>query len=350
VLAYESATATRDAALTPTAASAAATKETVTTDNVTRYLQRIWPSDHGVRSSAVVAIPGGRSKKTFFVTIEGSETLPHDVVVRQDYALKYAGTKVADEYRPLLALAKLNLPVPRPLHLEAELSELGPPFMFMDRLSGKAPGSYFSQNVQCAGAFRDLATMLGRLHRVDPTLLGFAPPEPNKDYLLSLILQYQKKWRDNATRASPVVDYAYLWAERECTRAPGLVAFVHGDAGPYNLLADKDRLTALLDWEFAHVGDAAEDLGIARVYAESCMAWNEFLAIYRDAGGPEVAETRVQLAMLVQFLKGTTLTAASGRNFLEGGTDELVKGATSFTGLRMIEARIAKLLRRFGAA
>jgi hypothetical protein len=80
------------------------------------------------------------------------------------------------------------------------------------------------------------------------------------------------------------------------------------------------------------------------------MPWDEFLRIYEAAGGPQIPETRVRLGMLVQFLKGTTLTAASGRNFLEGATSELVKGATSFTGLRMIEARIARLLQRFGAA
>jgi aminoglycoside phosphotransferase (APT) family kinase protein len=350
VLDYETATTARDSLPATTDNAAPATGETVTVDNVTRYLRRIWPQQPGIRATEVIPIPGGRSKKTFFVTIEASTTLPHDVVIRQDYALKYAGTRVAEEYKPLLALSQLGLPVPRPMHLEAAVSELGPPFIFVDRLSGKPPGSYFSQTVNCPGSFRQLAEMLGRLHRVDPTTLGFAAAESGKDYLLSLIHQYRQKWRDNTTRASPVVDYAYLWAERECARAPGAATFVHGDAGPYNLLTEGDRLTAILDWEFAHVGDPAEDLGIARVYAESCMPWEEFLDIYEAAGGPKVPATRVQLGMLVQFLKGTTLTAASGRNFLEGATNELVKGATAFTGLRMIEARIARLLQRFGAA
>jgi aminoglycoside phosphotransferase (APT) family kinase protein len=244
----------------------------------------------------------------------------------------------------------MGLPVPTPLHLEAAASELGPPFILVNRLSGKPPGSYFSQAVNCPTAFRQLAAMLGRLHRLDPVSLGFEPAEPGKDYLLSLIHLYQGKWRENATRPSPVVDYAYGWAIRECARAPGSAACVHGDSGPYNFLVDGDQLSALLDWEFAHVGDPAEDLGIVRVYAESCMPWEEFVQVYRDAGGPDVPESRVQLGMLVQFLKGTTLTAASGRNFLEGATTELVKGATAFTGLRMIEARVARLLQRFGAA
>jgi aminoglycoside phosphotransferase (APT) family kinase protein len=351
VLDFEAAMAARDAAPAQSDnASGNAVGETVVVENVSRYLQRVWPDEPGIRATEVIPIPGGRSKKTFFVSIEGSRRLPRDVVVRQDYALKYAGTKVAEEFKPLLALSAMGLPVPKPLHLEAGVSELGPPFILVNRLSGKAPGSYFSQAVNCPGAFRQLAAMLGQLHRVDPVSLGFAPAEPGNDYLLSLIHLYQGKWRDNATRPAPVVDYAYAWAARECAKAPGSAACVHGDSGPYNFLVDGDRLSALLDWEFAHVGDPAEDLGIARVYAESCMPWEEFLQIYRGAGGPDVPESRVQLGMLVQFLKGTTLTAASGRNFLEGATTELVKGATAFTGLRMIEARIARLLQRFGAA
>jgi len=90
-----------------------------------------------------VPIPGGRSKKTFFISLTGSATLPTEVVMRQDYALRYEGTKVRDEYTPLVKLAALGLAVPRPLLLEAEDSELGPPFILVERLRGTPPGSYF---------------------------------------------------------------------------------------------------------------------------------------------------------------------------------------------------------------
>ena len=53
--------------------------------------------------------------------------------------------------------------------------------------------------------------------------------------------------------------------------------------------------------------------------------------------------------MLTQFLKGSTLVAASARNFNEGGTTEFIKGANAFTGLRLIELRIAAMLKRFDA-
>ena len=319
-----------------------------TVATVTAFLRRTFPRSPEIAATDVVSIPGGRSKKTFFVTISGTDALPADVVIRQDYALKYVGTKVRDEYQPLVQLADVGLAVPRPFQLGATESEIGPPFMLVERLKGTAPGSYFGLKTPCPGAFRDLARMLASLHRTPPADLGFADV-PATNGLESLIDQYELKWRTNATKPSPLVDYAYAWARNEARREPGQAVVVHGDSGPYNFLVDADRLTAVLDWEFAHLGDPAEDLGIARVYAEDVMDWREFLDIYAAAGGPEVPEHRVRLAMVLQFLKGTTLVAASGRNFEEGWTREFIKGANAFTGLRLIELKIAALLRRFQA-
>ena len=52
------------------------------------------------------------------------------------------------------------------------------------------------------------------------------------------------------------------------TRAvPGLVGtgpvIVHGDFGPQNVLIEGGGITALVDWEFAHVGQPVEDLAWA---------------------------------------------------------------------------------------
>jgi aminoglycoside phosphotransferase (APT) family kinase protein len=81
--------------------------------------------------------------------------------------------------------------------------------------------------------------------------------------------------------------------KRACAQAQALLdegapCVVHGDIGAHNLLVHDDRLTAILDWEFSRVGDPAEDLGVARPNVIACMDWDEFLRIYRDAGGRPV--------------------------------------------------------------
>lgn len=45
-------------------------------------------------------------------------------------------------------------------------------------------------------------------------------------------------------------------------KGPGAV-IVHGDFGPQNVLMSDGRIVALLDWEFAHRGEAIEDLAWA---------------------------------------------------------------------------------------
>ncbi len=354
--AYEAAQQKRTAERTAASAAGPAAPTQATAPDpspasITQYLRRRFPDEPAIEATAVVPVPGGRSKKTFFISLKANSVLPSEIVMRQDYALRYEGTKVKDEYTPLSKLAQRGLPVPRPLLLEAQECELGPPFLFVERLTGGPPGSYlFGVRTPCPGAFGDLVRMLAQLHRIAPAELELAPPPSGAgDSLLRLIVAYEKKWRDNATRASPVIDYAYAWARAECAKDEGSLAIVHGDAGPYNLLVDADRLNALLDWEFVHVGDPAVDLGIVRAYAEDFMSWDELMRRYTDAGGTHVPERRIRLGMLVNFLKGTTLVATSGRNFEEGWTREFVKGANSFTGLRLIELRIAALLKRFGA-
>ena len=327
----------------------AASSATPNAMTATAYLRRAFPKSPKIAATEVTPIPGGRSKKTFFISICGTDALPVDAVIRQDYALKYQGTAVRDEYLPLAKLSAMGLPVPRPLHLEAAESEMGPPFILVNRLRGSSPGTYFGLQKPCPGAFRDLARMLAVLHRAPPAELGFnIGSEPDRS-LEHIVDQYEAKWRANSTKPSPLVDFAYAWARQQAQRDRGVVAVVHGDVGPYNFLIDNDRLTAVLDWEFVHVGDPAEDIGIVRVYAEGVIDWNEFLEIYAAAGGPEITEQRVRLSMILQFLKGTTLVAASGRNFEEGGTRDFTKGANAFTGQRLIELRIAGLLRRFEA-
>jgi len=48
---------------------------------------------------------------------------------------------------------------------------------------------------------------------------------------------------------------------------PGLAGdgpvLVHGDFGPQNVLIEDNRITALVDWEFAHIGQPVEDLAWA---------------------------------------------------------------------------------------
>lgn len=82
---------------------------------------------------------------------------------------------------------------------------------------------------------------------------------------------------------------------------------VHGDFGPNNILIDLESfaVSALLDWEFAHVGDPIEDLAwcewIVRTHhPDHADALADFFDAY---GGPVPEWPRRQAAMVARCLE-----------------------------------------------
>lgn len=70
-------------------------------------------------------------------------------------------------------------------------------------------------------------------------------------------------WRamyEETGRIDPLLDIAFQWLECHQPDPDGSVVLTHGDAGPGNFLFANGHLTALIDWEFAHLGDPMDDL------------------------------------------------------------------------------------------
>jgi aminoglycoside phosphotransferase (APT) family kinase protein len=104
---------------------------------------------------------------------------------------------------------------------------------------------------------------LGQLHSIEVgelALPGFAASS-RADIDLWWAVHQQK-----ARSASPYVELAYdVLVEHHPGEANTVLC--HGDAGPANFLHDGERVTALLDWEFSHLGDPHDDLAWVAVRA-----------------------------------------------------------------------------------
>jgi hypothetical protein len=59
-------------------------------------------------------------------------------------------------------------------------------------------------------------------------------------------------------------------------------------------LVQDGSLTALLDWERARVGEAAQDLAYVRPHVCKVQPWEDFLAAYCAAGGERPDEERMR--------------------------------------------------------
>lgn len=106
-------------------------------------------------------------------------------------------------------------------------------------------------------------------------------------------------WRamyDETERRDPLLDFAFAWLEASMPDPDGAVALVHGDAGPGNFLFENGRLTALIDWELAHLGDPMEDLAwfSMRCVMEPVPDFSRALRDYESFAGRAIERERVR--------------------------------------------------------
>jgi aminoglycoside phosphotransferase (APT) family kinase protein len=125
-------------------------------------------------------------------------------------------------------------------------------------------------------AARDLAQFVAALQRIDPA--GGPPPGAHNSFR-----GVPLSTRDADTRAAiasldSMLDTGVVTAAWDATlQAPawhGPPVWIHGDLSPLNLLVERGRLSAVIDFGCLGVGDPACDLQVA---------WNLFSAQTRDA-------------------------------------------------------------------
>jgi hypothetical protein len=152
------------------------------------------------------------------------------------------------------------------------------------------------------GLMRQYARQLAATHRLDPGRLGVRPglevsddaTGPDRPGPLAAVMADYDALAPKRDRPDPLVDLASWWLRRNAP-ADAPRAVLHGDAGPNQFMFEGDRLTALVDWELAHLGHPMSDLGYTRfreaLYPSGGFA--EFVAEYAAAAGAPVDRAAV---------------------------------------------------------
>jgi aminoglycoside phosphotransferase (APT) family kinase protein len=215
----------------------------------------------------------------------------------------------AEEFAVLQLAHRAGVAVPEPLWL-LEPDALGPgssQCYLMRRVSGKAEARALVRGAFDARQRRALLHALGatlaRLHAITPPraeLPFLTLPEPGTARQRVAALRHLL---DGIPQPQPTLEWALRWLDRNAPddRTPVLC---HGDFRTGNYLVDEQgQLQAVLDWEFAHWGDAREDFGwfCARFWrfgatgqtAGGIGAVEDLLDGYRDAGGDPPASAEL---------------------------------------------------------
>jgi ATP/maltotriose-dependent transcriptional regulator MalT len=109
----------------------------------------------------------------------------------------------------------------------------------------------------------DYVDALAELHRIDAaalTLPGYETPAGAAAHAGNELALWRRVHDARSRRRDQLVEFSLALLGRLAPTAVARTVVCHGDAGPGNFVADRGRVTALLDWEFAHLGDPMDDL------------------------------------------------------------------------------------------
>lgn len=168
----------------------------------------------------------------------------------------------------------------------------------------------------------DLAKAMAGIHQLDPTGLEFLPRLLPGEGVEGLAQQFADAGGDR-----PVIALGLAWL-RANLPPPAPLVVVHGDFRIGNLMVADGRLSGVLDWELAHLGDGHEDL------AYGCMTVWRFGRLdrqgfgltdmatlaeaYEAAGGEPFDPARFRFWLVYRTVWWALGCLAMGRSWREG--------------------------------
>jgi aminoglycoside phosphotransferase (APT) family kinase protein len=325
-----------------------AERSDLTPQMVSDYLSRQLGPRGPIHATGVERVIGGFSKDIFLVRLN-SQDWPEGVVIRRDNPNGAVHSNVTDEAALLISLKAAGLRVPGVLIVEPDPSVFGSPFIVMERMRGRAVSmtTGFAGTAELSAA-HGLAQVLARLHTLEVSTLKLpasiaVPAAGDRDHVREYINTWEAIWLQDRHQASPIVTTAFEWLRANAPRNEDL-RLVHGDAGLHNLLMDNSTVSAMLDWELAHLGDPAEDLMYCRMWTDQIMPWEDFLRIYYQHGGPRYSEQYSAYYKVFRCVRTIVTCATAQHRFWKSSHPQLIGLFAQLKYFRHFQDELAGLI------
>lgn len=224
----------------------------------------------------------------------------------------HLGTDSRSEVAIMQALHSRGFPVANVFAYEESDTVLGQPFFVMDFVEGVSTWSDESTD--------EYVRRLDELHSLPIDDIDFLPPViGGKDAALLQVERWYDTYRTHRVgEPSPLIEEAAQYLRNQ---APDndRVTLVHGDPGPGNYLHHEGRLTALVDWEFIHLGDPYDDwaylIWMRGAHALPEAQWIEKI---ETIAGYRLDPERLRYWKAVNFLMGVCIDQTSHRIYVDG--------------------------------
>jgi len=250
-------------------------------EQLAEFLKRQWPDADTISVENFEPIPGGYSRETFRFDARvrrgnNEEIVP--LILRRDppAAVSILPTSRQTEHELIEAVrAHTSIPVSKSYGYELDRSHFGEAAMIIERMPGSGLTSALfnggADAAQAESVCTHLCELIAELHLADAEKLNVGgklsdPRNVGVDisswdrYMETTFEYYLQGYHWGDFEPLPVLMDAYLTLRRARPR-PLRLSLVHGDFNPVNFLYGDGRVTALIDWENARIGDPREDLG-----------------------------------------------------------------------------------------
>ena len=282
----------------------------------------------GVSISNLTPVSGGNARKAWAFDLTLGHDAPIPCIILMQAGAGQLESDLRAEFRVLDALSGSGVPAPRALLLDADGSALGAPCVIMERVPGvtdilalRAPEPA-GRNRAVVLAFADAAA---KLHNFSTDQLGFLGDTNRTSAAAEQVAFWEARFLKQRMEPHPAIAFALQWLK---THAPAAerISLVHGDYRLGNFLFEGEDITALLDWEMAHLGDPAED--IAWAYRalwtpEMHVPIDAFVERYHAAGGPTIRPENLLFYRLFGEIKHAVISLTAARSFADGRTGNL---------------------------
>lgn len=294
----------------------------------------------------------GWSRDTASVTVSWSdEDGDHErrVVVRAESDEQVNGNEhdpgndIETEYRTMAAVDNSSVPVPETLGWVGDRSVIGGKSFVVDHCPGDAPIVWNEDDradlyeLWDGDSYlpREFVEALAGIHAHGPA--DVPELERHDNYAEWELERWERTYRDVTSTPEPAVEEAFRWYHENTPSVPEQT-LVHGDYRIGNVLVENERISAVLDWELAKIGDPLYDLGYASLpyfsgkllepierpdLACSLLEREWFYDTYEEVTGRTVAMERLRYWRSFSAFVMLTTSLVGVNRFREGTTSDL---------------------------
>jgi len=290
----------------------------------------------GVELEDLKPLHGGACQENFAIRCVGGERF----ALRSDAQKSLPGSLDRRMESEVVRVAcGAGVPTPAVRLVLPDLIRPGSTAYVMDWAEGVAIAAKIHRDPSLAkareGLVAELAAALASVHSVRPESAPLLRPNTPQDGLggdpVGAALGFCRAMMDRLS-PRPALERVFGWLDGN-RPDPGPLVLVHGDYRVGNFLVTGSGLSAVLDWEFAHWGSAAEDLAWITVrdwrFGRPDRAVGglgtraEFLAAYRAAGGVQVSAEALRWFEVLGNLRWATGAIFQAQRVLSGTSADL---------------------------